>query len=242
MLRKFVHYKTKPVLELLGVCEQTSYVSGGFRFFWISWKLTPCVTPVMCWKQWESQDAGQCLKSLEISKEAFYVFRRIKSENSWKWNKFKTVIYLPLSKHFTAAWSPPQKTAYFAFFPDFSHLFIDSDHFFRDPWVFLTFFPTSTLVVYHIPIKIREKSNVLTQHSVNAHTKPSSEKQSLSESCKRSYQTYSIFRICAQRYWRWVPLLREETASFGPPALIKLIRATSLAPKWQIPWWNIENE
>ena len=203
---------------------------------------TPCVTPVVCWKQWESQDAGQCLKSLEISKEAFYVFRRIKSENSWKWNKFKTVIYLPLSKHFTAAWSPPQKTAYFAFFPDFSHLFIDSDHFFRDPWVFLTFFPASTLVVYHIPIKIREKSNVLTQHSVNAHTKPSSEKQSLSESCKRSYQTFSIFRICAQRYWRWVPLLREETASFGPPALIKLIRATSLAPKWQIPWWNIENE
>ena len=48
-------------------------------------------------------------------------------------------MYLPLSKHFPAAWSLPQNTAYFAFFPDFSHLFSDSDHFFRDPWVPLTF-------------------------------------------------------------------------------------------------------
>ena len=37
---------------------------------------------------------GQCLTSLEISKEVFYVFRRIKSENSRKWNKFKTVMHL----------------------------------------------------------------------------------------------------------------------------------------------------
>ena len=29
------------------------------------------------------------------------------------------------------------------------------------------------------------------------------------------------------------PIIREERASFGPPALIKLTRATSLAPKWQ---------
>ena len=159
-LREFVHYKTKPVWELLGVCEQTSYVSGGVRFLWIYWKLTPCITLVMCWKQWESQDAGQCLKSLEISKEAFYVFRRIKSENSWKWNKFKAVIYLPLSKHFPAAWSPPQNTAYFAFFPDFWHLFSDSNHFFRDPWVPLTFFPAATLVAYNILIKIREKKTM----------------------------------------------------------------------------------
>ena len=99
----------------------------------------------------------QCLKSLEIFKEEFYVFRRIKSENSWKWNKFKTVMHLPLSRHFPAAWSLPQNTAYFAFFPDFSHLFSDSDHFFRDPWVPLIFFPAATLVVYHIPLKIREK-------------------------------------------------------------------------------------
>ena len=66
-------------------------------------------------------------------------------------------MYLPLSKHFPAAWSLPQNTAYFAFFPDFSHLFSDSDHFFRDPWVPLTLFPAATLVVYHIPMKIREK-------------------------------------------------------------------------------------
>ena len=65
----------------------------------------------------------------------------------------------------------------FAFFPDFSHLFSDSVHFFRDPWVPVTFFPAATLVVHHIPIKIRENNNVLTQHSVNAHTKPLNEKQ-----------------------------------------------------------------
>ena len=47
---------------------------------------------------------------------------------------------------------------------------------FRDP---VTFFPAVMLVVYHIPVKIREKNNVLTQRSVNVHTKPLSEKQSL---------------------------------------------------------------
>ena len=97
----------------------------------------------------------QSLKSLEIFKEEFYVFRRIKSENSWKWSKSKTVMHLPLSRHFPAAWSLPQNTAYFAFSPDLSHLFSDSDH--RDPWVPLTFFPAATLVFYHIPIKIPEK-------------------------------------------------------------------------------------
>ena len=137
-----------------------------------------------------TSNRGQCLKSLEISKEAFYVFRRIKSENSWKWNKFKTVMYLPLSKHFPAAWSLPQNTAYFAFFLDFSHLFSESDH--RDPWVPLT---------YHIPIKIREKNNVFTQHSVNAYTK-AFEWEAKEGPLGGSYQTYTIFRICAQRYYR----------------------------------------
>ena len=47
-----------------------------------------------------TSNQGQCLKSLEISKEVFYVFRRIKWENSWKWNKFKTVMYLSLSTAF----------------------------------------------------------------------------------------------------------------------------------------------
>ena len=97
-------------------------------------------------------------------------------------------------------WSLVQNIAYFAFFLDFSHLFSDSDHFFRDPWVPLTFFPAGTLIVYHILIKILEKNNVLTQHSVNAHTKPLSEKQSLSEPCGGFHQTKTIFRICAQRY------------------------------------------
>ena len=39
--------------------------------------------------------------------------------------KFKTVMYLPLSKHFLAARSLSQNVVYFAFFPDFSHLFSD---------------------------------------------------------------------------------------------------------------------
>ena len=93
-LREFVHYKTKPVLELLGVCEQTSYVSGRFRFFWISWKLT-----------------DHCHKTQRASLS----FRNSR-------------IYLG-----------------------------DSDHFFRDPWVPLTFFPAAMLDVYLIPIKIHEK-------------------------------------------------------------------------------------
>ena len=85
-------------------------------------------------------------------------------------------------------------------FLSFSHFFSDSDHFFRDPWVPLTFFPAATLVVYYISIQIREKNNVLTQHKVNAHTKHLSEKQILPESCRGSFQTWTIFRICAQRY------------------------------------------
>ena len=36
--------------------------------------------------------------------------------------------------------------------------------------------------------------------------------------------------------------IREERASFGPQALIKLIRTTSLAQKLQNHGWNIENE
>ena len=158
---------------------------------WKHWDFTKCPRSTI------ESNQGQCLKSRKISKETFYVFRRIESENSWKWNKFKTAMYLPLSSFPV---SLPQNTAYFAFFLDFSHLFSDSDHFFRDLWVPLTFFPAATIIVYHILIKIREKINVLTQHSVNAHTKPLSEKQSLSEPCGGSHQTKTIFRICVQRY------------------------------------------
>ena len=45
-LGEFVHYKTKPVLELLGISKQTSNVSWRFRwwFLWRSWKLTQCVS------------------------------------------------------------------------------------------------------------------------------------------------------------------------------------------------------
>ena len=127
-LGDFVHYKTKPALELLGVClafaNKHQMFQGGFDDNFSGYPenwLSQCVTPVRCWKQWEftkcprstiesTLNQGQCLKSLEIFKEAFYVFRRIKSENSWKWNKFKIVMYLPLSKHFPATWTLPQNT------------------------------------------------------------------------------------------------------------------------------------
>ena len=48
-----------------------------------------------------TSNQGQCLKSLEIFKETFHVFRGIQSKN---WNKFKTAMYLPLSR-FPATWS-----------------------------------------------------------------------------------------------------------------------------------------
>ena len=129
-LGDFVHYKAKPALELLGVClafaNKHQMFQGGFddNFSgypenWLSasrrwgvennengWEFTKCPRSTIE----STSNQGQCLKSLEISKEAFYVFRRIKSENSWKWNKFKIVMYLPLSKHFPATWTLPQNT------------------------------------------------------------------------------------------------------------------------------------
>ena len=138
-LGEFVHCKAKPVLESLGVCEQTSNVSkvsmlifldildSGYHWLCASrrwgvekqWEFTKCPRSTIESTLYQEQ----CLKSLEIFKEAFYVFRRIESENSWKWNKFKTVMHVLPSKHFPAAWSLPQNTAYFAFSPDLSHLF-----------------------------------------------------------------------------------------------------------------------
>ena len=70
--------------------------------------------------------------------------------------------------------------SHFAFFLDFWHLFSDSDNFFRDPWVPLTFFPAATFAVNHFPIKILEQNIVLTQHSAKANTSPLSEKRRLS--------------------------------------------------------------
>ena len=72
----------------------------------------------------------------------------------------------------------------FPFFLDFLLLFSDSDHFFRDPWVPLTFFPAVSF-----PDKNTQKNFVLTQHSMNALTKPLSEKQRLSESWVGSHLT-----------------------------------------------------
>ena len=50
-----------------------------------------------------------------------------------------------------------------------SHIykFSNSDHFFRHPWVPVTFFSAAMLAVYHFPIKICKKNIVLTQHSPN---------------------------------------------------------------------------
>ena len=123
----------------------------------------------MCWKQWESQNAqgrrlslppakGNVWNRLRFLKKHFMFLEELKRrirENGINLRLSCIEPYQPLSKHFPAAWSLPQNTAYFAFSPDLSHLFSDSDH--RDPWVPLTFFPAATLVFYHIPIKIPEK-------------------------------------------------------------------------------------
>ena len=160
--------------------------------------LTKCVTPVKCWKQWDfttclrstiesTSNPRQCLKSLEMFKETFYLFNSLKTFPSC----------LVTSR---------QNTTSFAFFPDFSHLLCDSDHFFRDPWVPLTFFPAATLAVYHFPIKIREVKIVLTQLGKRAYKAfqavRSKDCLSLSESWGGgggSHLTQIIFRICAQR-------------------------------------------
>ena len=82
--------------------------------------------------------------------------------------------------------SPPPRP-----WPKIARTPIDSDHFFRDPWVPLTFFPAATLVVYHIPIKIRAKNNVLTQHTHIQSLSGARSKVCLSHSggLIRSYQT-----------------------------------------------------
>ena len=50
----------------------------------------------LCW--WACTHINWC-------QETFYVFRRTKSHNLWKWIKFQTSLYLLLYKHFPAAWS-----------------------------------------------------------------------------------------------------------------------------------------
>ena len=207
MLGEFVHYMSKGVLQLLGqFVNKHQMFQGGFddNFSgcpenWLSashrWGVenNENLQNAQGWRLSLPQTKGNVWNRLiEISKEAFYVLRRIKLGNLWKWKKFKTVMYPPLSKHFLAARSLPQNVVYFTiFFPDFSHLFSDWDHFFRDPWVPLTFFPAAMLVVYHIPIKICKKTPMflLNTRWTPMHTKPLSERQSLSESCGGSYQT-----------------------------------------------------
>ena len=87
-LAEFVHYKTKPVSELLGVCEQISTVREVSAIIFLDILKTDSVRhagevlKTMRSTIESTSNQGQCLKSLEISKEEFYVFRRVKSENS----------------------------------------------------------------------------------------------------------------------------------------------------------------
>ena len=87
-LGEFVHYKTKPVSELLGVCEQISTVREVSAIIFLDILKTDSVRhagevlKTMRSTIESTSNQGQCLKSLEISKEEFYVFRRVKSENS----------------------------------------------------------------------------------------------------------------------------------------------------------------
>ena len=148
---------------------------------WKHWDFTKCPRSTI------ESNQGQCLKSRKISKETFYVFRRIESENSWKWNKFN--LRLPCIYLFQVSPFHCHKTQRTSLSFWISRIYLVTQTTFSDSWVPLTFFPAATLVVYHIRIKMREKINVLTQHSVKANTKPLSERQSLSESCGGSHQT-----------------------------------------------------
>ena len=162
------------------------------------------------WRRWDftksprstietTSNQGQCLKSLENSRETFHVFRRIKSENSWKWNIFNTAMNLPLSSS-PATCSLPQNTAYFAFFLDFLHLFSDSDHF---SGILESLLHSSQLQPCCLPYpdKSTRKNQCFDSTLGKRVYKALSEKQSLYESCGGSHQTKTIFRICAQRYW-----------------------------------------
>ena len=143
------------------------------------------------WNRW------RFLKKLYIFLEELN--RRIREnrirENGWNFGLpwiciFKNISRLP---------------SHFAFFLDFWHLFSDSDNFFRDPWVPLTFFPAATFAVNHFPIKIREQNIVLTQHSAKAHTNPLSEKRRLSHA-RGSPGGGGGTTICG--LYRYVPLWR----------------------------------
>ena len=126
--------------------------------------------------------------------------RRIR-ENGWNFGLpwiciFKNIS--PLPSHFT-------------FFLDFSHLFSDSDNFFRDPWVPFTFFRAATFAVNNFPIKIREQNIVLTQHSAKAHTNPLSKKRKRSHA-RGTHATSTICKICWERcyFLLWVFLIRFD--------------------------------
>ena len=86
-LGEFVHYKTKPVSELLGVCEQISTVREVSAIIFLDILKTDSVRhagevlKTMRSTIESTSNQRQCLKSLEISKEEFYVFRRIKPES-----------------------------------------------------------------------------------------------------------------------------------------------------------------
>ena len=196
-LREFVHYKTKPVLELLGVCEQL-FLGGfddNFSGYPENWLRVSCHR-----KQGESQNAqgrrlslppakGNVWNRLRFLKKQLMFLEELNrgirengimyllafqadilrgssrvsappwGRNTWPTPALRTSVWEAIStsfKTFPGCLITATKHSYFAFFPDFSHLFSDSDH--RDPRVPLTFFPAATLVVYHIPTKNAKKT------------------------------------------------------------------------------------
>ena len=173
------------------------------------WWLTQYVTPMkdieitLYSKVYFKPEPGNVWNRWRFLKKLFVFFeelnRRIR-ENGWNfglpWIRiFKNIS--PLPSHFT-------------FFLDFSHLFSDSDNFFRDPWVPLTFFRAATFAVNHFPMKIREQNIVLTQHSAKAHTNPLSKKRKLSHA-RGTHATSTFCRICWERYYflLWVFLVEK---------------------------------
>ena len=91
--------------------------------------------------------------------------------------------------HLTHKTSVLQNTAYFAFFPDFLAFIQWLRPLFQGSLSPSQVLPSCNACCLPIPIKILEKNNVLTQHSVNAYTKlkPLRAKQSLYESCGGPY-------------------------------------------------------
>ena len=148
----FVHHKAKSFFFRIAWHLRTNVKCSGevsmTIFFWIYPGIYPLITA------WLSASRRWSIENIEISPYA--QGRRLSllqtQDDVWNRSRFlkKHFMFLEelnrsirkkglISYRLPGCLVTPYHTAYFGFFPDFSHLFSDSDHFFRDPWVPLTF-------------------------------------------------------------------------------------------------------